>query len=184
MAVEEETWRAARDFAHACLRRFGDAWTVRERDDLVQESLLLAWQWAARPREPHRVTAAVRTIATRLRIRGLHRRPRRSLDLTPAGASVELLVAAPPGARRTFVVAGRRVAAEWLLPRLQRELSRLRPFDRELLLARNEGARAAELARRFDCTVAVVRTRTHRARRRVQRAIENDVRAADPLDLS
>ncbi len=183
MAVEEETWRAARDLAHSCLRRFGDAWTVRERDDLAQESLMLAWQWAGRACEPHRAKAAVRTIASRLRIRGLHRRPRNRVDITPIGGALELVVAAPPDAR-TFVIAGRRVTAEWLLPRLQRELTRLRPIDRELLLAGNEGVGSAELARRFDRSVAVVRTRAYRARRRVQRAIENEVRAADALDLS
>lgn len=184
MAVEEDTWQAARDVAHSYLRRFGDPWTVRERDDLAQESVLLAWQWADAAREPHRVVAAARTIARRLRGRGLEGRPRRSVRAVPVGAEVDSFVSGPAAAPPDFRIAGRRVEADWLLPRLTRELARLRPIDRQLLLLGTEGLCTAELAVRFGCSREVVRARTHRARRRVQRAIEDEVRAADPLDLS
>ena len=74
-----------------------------------------------------------------------------------------------------FVVAGRRVPHDWLLPRLRRALERLPRSDRCILLARQEGFCCAEIAARLGLSEQVVKVRMHRARRRVRMEIENAV---------
>lgn len=184
MAVEDQTWCAARDAASAFLRRYCDPWTTRERDDLAQESVTIAWQWARGRGEPRRVQAAVRTIARRLRSRGLKLRGRQPCMVAEASDRLDHCVGTEAEPSRVHRVAGRRVCVTWLRERLMRGLARLRPLDRTLLLANNEGFCVAELACRYERTPAAVKARLHRARRRLQLEIEAAVRAADALDLS
>jgi DNA-directed RNA polymerase specialized sigma24 family protein len=59
--------------------------------------------------------------------------------------------------------------------------ARLKPLDRELLLGFYEGFCCAELAERFDRSPTCVKTRLHRARRRIQREVEACARTAGSL---
>ncbi len=78
----------------------------------------------------------------------------------------------------SYAVAGRRVPREWLVPRVVRAMARLRPIDRCILAAVQEGFCGAEIADRYQLTEHNVKVRTHRARRRVREEIEDAVRAA------
>ena len=176
MERTEQLWGAAAACAHDFLRRFADAFTRGEREDLVQETALTAWRWADHLRDSRRFAAAVRTIARRKRYRALLEERRRSESCTAMNE---------PGDDRheaTFVVAGRRVSLDWLLHRLHTVLQRLREIDRQLLLGIHEGFCCAELAARFRRSEQSIKARVHRARRRVQIEIEDAVREADDLD--
>lgn len=163
--------RCARTF----LGRFDDPATRRERDDLVQETAWTAWRWAEHMQEPRRFEAAVRTIARRKRNRML------ALQQDPHGAAGELCEPTGP-LPAEFLVAGRRVPADWLMDRLHIVLQQLREIDRRILLGHHEGFCCAELALRYRRSEQSVKARIHRARRRVQRGIEDAVHEAGELD--
>ena len=172
----EQRWRAAADCARDFLRRFSDAFTRFERDDLVQETAMTAWRWSDRLRDSARFTAAVRTIARRKRYRALLDEGRRIESYAAKGELHDAQHAA------TYIVAGRRVPLDWLMHRLHTVLQRLREIDRQLLLGIHEGFCCAELANRFRRSEQSVKARVHRARRRVQIEIEDAVREASDLD--
>ncbi len=177
----KDTWQLAHRHANEFLRRFGDRWTRAHRDDLIQDATLAAFRWAGDARDPDRFWAAVQTIARRIRLRGI------ALSCRERAARQALAV--PEGAEATgvpsdtwFSIAGRRVPAHRVLPCLRRALDRLSPLDRQLLLGMHEGFCCAELSVRSSRSEQCVKTRLHRARRRVQKDIEECVRAADGLD--
>jgi RNA polymerase sigma factor (sigma-70 family) len=173
-----ETWQRAHSAANRWLGRYSDTWTRQNREDLAQETMIAAWQWAGDLAHPERFGAAVNTIAIRVRGRALRERRRHEEVLSDLGTR-----AGEPEARENhFVVAGRRVPAWRVRPWLVWALDRLRPLDRRLLLAFHEGFCCAELAERFRQSLACVKTRIHRARRRVREAIEETARIAFGLD--
>jgi DNA-directed RNA polymerase specialized sigma24 family protein len=174
----DHLWKAARQHAQNYLRRFGDAWTCSNREDLVQQAAFAAWRWAAHVRDPGAFWAAVRTISRRLRGRGLDDAEREREAHLVLGAPCD--VDSDDGERHYFV-AGSKLPAHEVRPLLQRALARLSPLDRQLLLGFHEGFCCAELAVRTGRTEHCVKTRIHRARRRVRKDIEEDVRAADDV---
>ncbi|MBL8737461.1 MAG: hypothetical protein JNL12_13610 [Planctomycetes bacterium] len=172
----DDLWRWARSQAEGHLRRHNDAWTRTHRDDLVQEASIAAWRWSQRQHDGKRFWAAIRTITRRVRARGLWRAARerracqgRSLSL--AGASGE----------RVYEVLGRRVPEHRLRPWFDSALKKLPDLDQQLLLAFHEGFCCAELAVRFRRSVPCVKTRIHRARRRVQQCVEEFASVANAL---
>ena len=80
------------------------------------------------------------------------------------------------------MIAGRRVPLHRARAFLQEALAELLPIDRQLLLGLHEGFCCAELAERFRRSESCVKTRIHRARRRVRIAMETCVRAAGSLE--
>lgn len=176
-----DVWQLAHQHADSFLRRFGDRWTRNHRDDLVQETAMAAWRWARSARDPARFWAAVRTIARRVRYRALANACRERTvhrDLETANARL-------PGVGRRdryYSIAGRRIPAHRVLPSMRQAIARLQPLDRQLLLGALEGFCCAELSVRSDRSEQCVKTRLHRARRRVQREVEESVRAADGFD--
>jgi DNA-directed RNA polymerase specialized sigma24 family protein len=175
----EQLWQQARQHARGFLRRFGDAWTRNHREDLIQQAAVAAWRWGDRVRDPGAFWAAVRTISRRMRGRALddaarERDARRTLLHVREGAQGD--------GERHYRIAGRWVPADCVHPHLQRALARLRPLDRQLLLGFHEGFCCAELSARCDRSEQCVKTRIHRARRRVQMEVEENVRAAGGLD--
>lgn len=179
----EELWRLAHAHANDFLRRFGDPWTQNHRDDLVQETAIAAWRWAGDLRDPHRLWAAVRTIARRVRCRALAAEFRRRTAQQRSGADVaEHVHDSHTLPESHLAIAGRRVSAHHALRFVHRAIGRLRPVDRQLLADHLEGFCCAELAARSSRSEQCVRTRLHRARRRVQSEVEACVRAADALD--
>lgn len=179
MEQSEELWQRAHDEAKTWLRRYHDAWTRNHRDDLVQEAAIAAWRWADGIRHRERFWAAVHTITRRLRGRGI-----RAPELVRASPTeVDAACCDDPTAiERHYLIAGRRVPALRVRPWLHGALQRLPAIDRQLLLGFHEGFCCAELAERFRRSKACVKTRIHRARRRVQREVEACVRTADGLD--
>jgi DNA-directed RNA polymerase specialized sigma24 family protein len=174
----EALWLRAHFEAHNCLRRFHDTWTREHRDDLAQEAAVAAWRWASSLRHHERYWAAVHTIALRTRARWLRmRRPPECDSALLAVACID-----PHAPERMFVVGGRRVAASRLRPWVREALQRLKPLDRGLLLGFYEGVGCSELAERFRRSRACVKTRIHRARRRVQKDVETTARTAVGLD--
>lgn len=177
----DDLWRSAHAHAHNCLRRYGDAWTRSHRDDLVQETTIAAWQWAHDLRDPRALWAAVRTIARRVRHRGL-----RSAFRDRVRSGFEERAQRSPDAKapadRFFTIAGRRVPAHRVLQCVEAALEALPPHERQLLLEFHEGFCCAELSLRCNCSETAVKTRLHRARRRVQKNVEDCVRAANGLD--
>ncbi|MBX3465022.1 MAG: sigma-70 family RNA polymerase sigma factor [Planctomycetes bacterium] len=178
MAGDEHTWWLAGTHARSYLRRFPDAWTRNHSEDLAQEVALTAWQWGAVLREPRCLWGAVRTIARRLRSRALvdtlrEQRARESIAAVRDRAEDE----------SAHWVAGHRVPLHRLLPCVERALARLGPTDRRLLLDFHAGFCCTELSLRSALSESAVKTRIHRARRRVRREIEACVRAADDLDF-
>lgn len=174
----DDLWRWARAQAEGHLRRHNDAWTRTHRDDLVQEASLAAWRWSKRQHDGKRFWAAIRTITRRIRVRSLRQaaRERRACQgriLASAGVSGE----------RIYEVLGRRVPEHRLLPWFESALKQLPDLDQQLLLAFHEGFCCAELAVRFRRSVPCVKTRIHRARRRVQRCVEEFASVADGLGM-
>lgn len=182
MQRSEELWTRAHRQAEGYLRRYTDPWTKNHCEDLVQEAAIAAWRWAQEARHPQRFWAAVRTISTRIRSRTLRSsRQQRSAQDVVAAAHFDDGDDVPPDDRH-YMVAGRFVSVERVGPCLRRALQRLGTLDRQLLLGFHEGFCCAELAARFCRTEPCVKTRIHRARRRVQRDVEACVRTADDLD--
>ena len=178
MEASDELWTKAHAQAEGHLRRHCDGWTRSHRDDLVQEATLAAWQWARQPHDQRRFWAAIRTITRRVRGRALWTSRRMRIVLTA------LAHAGGDGDHGEvhLEIAGRRVPVHEVTPLLQRALQRLPALDRQLLLGFHEGFCCAELAARTRRSEPCVKTRIHRARRRVQCDIEEHVRAADGLD--
>jgi RNA polymerase sigma factor (sigma-70 family) len=179
MERSEELWRRAHTEAITWARRFPDAWTRNHQDDLAQEASLAAWQWAGEARHRERFWAAVHTIAAR--IRGRARRSPTRVHVSQALVVAAVARDAAP-AERHYHIAGLRVAQQRAAPWLQAALARLKPIDRELLLAFYEGFCCAELAERFQRSPTCVKTRLHRARRRIRREVEAHARTAGSLD--
>lgn len=175
MEHHDDVWRQARQHAHRFLARFDDAFTRRERDDLVQESAVAAWQWGGTVREPRRIAAAVCTIARRKRCQALRATVRQQDWLSDA---------ATRGADGTPMlrVGDRFVPRVLLLAVLARCVERLRPPDRRILMAWQEGFCCAEIAARLHLSEESVKVRMHRARRRLRIEIEAAVRTAEHLD--
>ena len=174
----EQPWKLAREHARGFLRRFGDAWTRSHREDLIQQAAIAAWRWSGRVRDPGSFWAAVRTISRRIRGRALD-------DAARDRAARRALFHARDGERDDephYRIAGRWVPAHRVRPHLQRAIARLSALDRQLLLGFHEGFCCAELSARCNRTEECVKTRIHRARRRVRLEIEENVRAAGGLD--
>lgn len=180
MEASETVWASVRGHAQGYLRRFADPWTRSHCDDLVQETAVTAWHWASDLQNPRCLWGAVRTIARRVRGRAL-------LDLQRELRARQAFAAAreaDAATQRCYLVGDRRVSLQELLPCVERALRRLRPSDRLLLLDYHAGFCCAELSARCGRSETAVKTRIHRARRRVQKLIEACVRAADDLDQS
>lgn len=120
-------------------------------EDAAQEAYLRAFRALDRYRPESSFPAWVRTIAIRCAIDILRRR-RPESPLPDAAA-------APASEERRLEDADLLRAA----------LAALSPLDREIMLAREvEGAADREIALRLDMTVAAVRVRMHRARRKIR----------------
>jgi len=132
-------------------------------------------------RDPRALWAAVRTIARRVRHRRLNAAFR---DHVHAGFEErsERPGESRPAVDRFFSIAGRRVPAHRVLQCVEAALDALPPRDRQLLLDYHEGFCCAELSTRTNCSESAVKARLHRARRRVQKNVEECVRAANGLD--
>lgn len=178
MQRSDDVWERAYQQASNYLRRHGDTWTQSHRDDLVQEATIAAWRWAQAPHDPKRFWAAVRTITRRIRCRAMWNA--RRLRTNDPGLSS----APDDGDReeRRFEIGGRRVPLHRARTLLQRALRHLDPVDKQLLLGLHEGFCCAELAERFRRSESCVKTRIHRARRRVRAAVETFVRDAGSLE--
>jgi DNA-directed RNA polymerase specialized sigma24 family protein len=182
MTQAQPDWQNVGDAARAFLRRHRDPWTVRERDDLVQESLLQVWSWVDGRECDRRVFVAARTIAHRLRCRGLRRFHRRA-ESVGGDALAELTEEILP--ERHHRLLGHLVPHDWLVQRLAAGLAGLGALDRALLLGRSEGRALAELATEHGCTPQAAKARVCRARRRLRTtllaAIRNSAVAASPF---
>lgn len=178
MDGSEEIWERAYQQASNYLRRHGDAWTQTHRDDLVQEATIAAWRWAQAPHDPKRFWAAVRTITRRIRGRAMwNARRLRTNDPSPARAPED-----EERQERRLQIAGRRVPLHRARAFLHQALEQIDSVDRQLLLGLHEGFCCAELAERFRRSESCVKTRIHRARRRVRAAVEACVREAGSLE--
>ena len=140
----------------------------------------VAAHWAASNCSPKLSSS----IARRQRLRALRARvDGGALQFVPFGESD---VDEPVAQRREpaqLRIAERAVPVAWAVRRLDRALDRLPALDQQLLLGFHEGFCCAELASRFGRTEACIKTRIHRARRRVQRILEGFVRGAgEPED--
>lgn len=174
-----EAWHRAHVEANNWLRRRHDAWTRNHREDLVQEAALQAWQWSGRMHHRERFWAAVHTIARRVRARAM-RAPRLRHASPAAVAAVPVRDAHVDEPR--YCIAGRSVPAPCALPWLDEALARLQAIDRELLRGFYEGFGCDELAERHGRSLPCVKTRLHRARRRIRNEVEACARAAGGFD--
>jgi RNA polymerase sigma factor (sigma-70 family) len=179
MEQQDELWQQAHTQARRWLRRFPDVWTRENRDDLAQEASIAAWRWAKGVRHRERFWSAVQTITSRIRSRA--RRNDRRL-VVQQGLADDAPAVDRGADERHWSVAGRRVPEHRLRPWLRAALARLRPIDRQLLALFYEGFCCAELAERLRRSEACIKTRLHRARRRIQRQVEASARAAGGLE--
>lgn len=180
MRANDDIWGSVRGHARCYLRRFVDPWTRSHCDDLVQETAAAAWRWATGLHDARCLWGAVRTIARRARGRALVELQREHRAREVFATDCQERAA---GADRCFRIAGRRVSLRSVWPCVERALRRLPAMDRRLLLDFRDGFSCAELALRCDRSEAAVKTRIHRARRRLQGEIEACVRAADDLEV-
>jgi RNA polymerase sigma factor (sigma-70 family) len=167
--------------AQRFLRRWSDATTLRERDDLAQDAALQAWRHADDVREWQRFPAMVRTISRRVRARVLLARRRFEALVVQLDYGLEARLSAP-SLGHCLCVAGEAIDVDWLAEELVRALAELRPADRDLLLAFYSGTSCAELAVRHQLPRQRVKVRLHRGRRRLRRTIEERARVAGLLD--
>lgn len=174
MRREQQPWRDVVKVAERYLARFRDPMTRALRDEIAQESAVLAWQWIGKLQDPARLDAAVRTIARRQRLRALRARDRQGplRFVTLPGDDDSAAPAVAAGEPERLQIGARAVPSRWALQRLGRVLGRLSSLDQRLLLGFHEGFCCAELATRFGRSEACVKTRLHRARRSVQRDME------------
>lgn len=184
MEGSDAKWAWVRRQAAGFLRGYIETATGQSGEDIVQEASLAAWQWARRPHDPQRLWAAVRTIVRRQRARAhvaVRRRPWLLFtDLDGGGPE-------PAAARADdacLTIAGRSVSLAWARARLPAVLAALPSLDRQLLLGFHEGFCCAELAQRYGRSADCVKTRIHRARKRVRTEFESIARAAGDLDAS
>ncbi len=180
MEGNEDLWQRAHTEAKNWLRRYPDAWTRSHQEDLVQEASIAAWRWSHDLKHRERFWAAVQTIA--MRIRGRAMREPKHVCVSQALVAAATTDSKEP-AERYYLIAGRRVPTPSARPWLQGALRRLKVIDRQLLLGFYEGFCCAELAERFRRSKACVKTRIHRARRRVQREVEACARTAGGFDI-
>ena len=146
----------------------------------AQDTLIVAWRWGGAMRHRERLWAAVRTIANRLRSRARRNHLRSRVTYSQADVDAAAFEARE-GDAPTFRVAGHALAAAELRPWVDGAFAQLSALDRQLLRGFYAGVGCAELAARHRRTEACVKTRIHRARRRVQHHVEECVRAADGL---
>lgn len=165
--------------------RYGDAATRALRDDMVQEASLLVWMWSGQIHDEARIGAAVCTIARRYRARALLAEQRRSwLRYVEFGAEGVSEPVVEELDEHCLSIDGRTVPLGWARRRLRGVLAELTPLDQKLLMGFHEGFCCAELALRFGRSEDCVKTRIHRARRRVRIVFEDLVRLAGDLDDS
>lgn len=183
MVEDDERWRHAVGVARSYLMRFRDASTRALRDEIAQESAVLAWQWAAQLLDSTRFDAAVRTITRRQRLRTLRGSVGAGgVRFVPLGEEDATEPAAKTREPSFLRIGACRVPRGWAVGRLGRVLGRLSGLDQQLLRGFHEGFCCAELASRFGRSEACVKTRLHRARRRVQQLYEELVHEAGELD--
>jgi len=168
--------RALRD-SNAFLGRWADPLTHRERDDLAQEAVLVAWRNKKALREPHRLGAFVRTVARRLRARAV-RSSLRNPEEWLAGDETAVWPEAQPGKARQLRIGHRLVPEDWLLDCLQVCLRRLGSTNRRLLASFYEGFSCSELSDRFGLSEAAVKVRLHRGRASLRQMLEDKIRMA------
>jgi DNA-directed RNA polymerase specialized sigma24 family protein len=177
----EMTWRQAFRDADEFLGRWRDTFTRNARADIAQEAAFATWLTAPTVRDPHCLPALARTISRRLRGRALKRH--RGLGEACLGRGGKLLDQRDlEDGADCLLVLGVPIARPWLLARLERRLMRLSDLNRALLLGFYEGFCCAELAVRFHLSEDAVKVRLFRYRRRIQRELEAEVRAAGHLD--
>lgn len=156
-------WRAA----YAFLRRFRDAFTRNEREDLAQDVALTLLRDPRRVREPARIAAYSRTVARRLRCRRIERLLRlRTVPLLQADEP-----AAPRGPAMLTIAGGLRLPRWEVFDLLEQALDELSPLNGYLVRARYEGFCCAELAARYGLPIEGVKRRLFRARARVRRRL-------------
>jgi len=179
MERAQEDWHEVVEVARRYLRRFRDPRTRALRDEIAQEAAVLAWQWRDKLSDPERLAAAVRTITRRHRLKRI--RPgaaARQEHLVPFGDQGALDPVEERGAEPEVRIARRAVPMARAVAHLDRALARLPELDQRLLRGFHEGFCCAELATRYGRSVACVKTRPHRARRRVRDMLESFVRCA------
>jgi RNA polymerase sigma-70 factor (ECF subfamily) len=134
-------------------------------DDLVAETFLVAWRRL--DDVPDDALPWLIGVARNARRNARRGRARRSALAVEAAAAPH-----PPGALPSDVVAGRERQGAVL-----EALRRLRPADREVLtLAAWEGLDTSGLARVLGCSRPAAAVRLHRARRRLERALDPEHR--------
>jgi len=178
-----EQWQWVSRQVRLALARYRDGKTHAMREDIVQESCVLAWQWADRLSDDARLGAAVHTIAKRQRSRALAAAKKGSwLQYVDFGEPGVVDPSAPVADEQSLSIDGRTVPLPWAKRRLMRVLRYLPALDQKLLLGFHEGFCCAELASRFGRTEACVKTRIHRARQRVRTVFEDLVRISADLE--
>lgn len=143
-----------------CLRRLGNP---SEALELTQEVFLHVLRRVDQLREPERFAGWLRQIAVRMAINRATRR-----DALP-GADNGVLESAPGRAVDPVTALISRERAQ----RLHEGLARLKPLDRETLIAFYiNGQSLAEMAARLDAPLGTLKRRLHTARKRLRAVLE------------
>jgi len=181
-----DKWSRAWRYARTFLGNYRDERTASLREDIAQEAVVHAWRWRRCPADGGRLREAMRTIARRHRLRSL------ATDQGPSGVTLVSFEAdgvdepearAANAAEQQLRIAGRRVPIGWARVRLRGVMAGFSTLDRRLLLGFHEGFCCAELAQRFGRSPACVKSRLHRARRRLRNELEGLVRVATSFEV-
>lgn len=161
VAFEQLVRRYARSALVSALAIVGES---AEADDVVQDSLVLAWKRMRQCRNPDRFGGWFMTIVRRESLKRL----RRSRSRRESGPDGLVSVSAPEGAARRLHLAELRL-------RLLRAMDGLSPGQREVLLCHDlEGMRHGEIARVLGISEVMSRRHLSDARRRMREVLGND----------
>ena len=154
------------------LSRWRDSFTRQHREDLVQESILIAWsQWGSM-RRPERFASLARTVARRVRYRALAA-SRFELERRADGYDMEqILDPASIEVSKYFRVGGEWICSETAY-RTLRELLAGDGEQGKILRSFYEGANCREIGARFGLSLPAVKVRLFRGRKRIRRRLED-----------
>jgi RNA polymerase sigma factor (sigma-70 family) len=172
---QRQDWGSAMRRVRNVVFAYRDKFSHAEREDLAQEAAMAFWLFGERHQHERPAFAALRTIVKRTRWRAIGRNSREALLVAEHAPCVYPEIEG----ERFLKLEGGRVPMSWLIDRLRVEMAAMgEPCRRILHAFYQEGESCKEIAQRLGISQSVVKTRLHRSRVHLRKALEVHARAA------